>query len=1031
MPGVAAKTPTRPAAEKCQVAIGHAFLERLNADDVVEICQQLRAQHHIASRDIADVLIGFRGSRGRFDDPLLFRYVNTLWQKKFIDTSDLLLALLKHTEYGTKASRIAAARHRRTLGIPSCEERVFAILAQNHLTSELPPSAWKSHDLLYAITRWMRIISEHEMGLQLENGGMHGLTPSHYGMYETLGTLALTILGNPGMRNLTQQPWWKKRRAIVASEMENFDTHVLQWMQSPLAGRLRGLASLPPFIATNDKGQPVFTDQQILSTISDVPIVHSRAGLFIWLNASLTGRPLTEDMSMLAYLHGRYGTDSQAMIVDLLVACFDVLTNAMLRKESRQTVKGIRSFICNKVPILLTMLSGTVAPPMTIEAFVQMAFMSEGMIPMEPLAPLTPGATDIRDILKVARLEFLQACGLHGLISETAIATILQEPAIALPRISRYTKDGLLAQCANNISRLDVHIEDLGSMQGNVGAICGCIVDTLSNLCINKDAMSLKSVCLELIKNIPNLDIIMQYTQPGMLLLPICTLLSDWIHDQDQTEFAPAYEEFATILLFVLAVIHRFDLDPSEVGLMADNFVTRLIDEMCVSTQPSELPEEQAAQLARWIEGLYAVDDHGETSGIGDDVMSQCSPQSFYLLVPSLFEQSVIACRSNALQMKTFNGGLELLLEPFLLPSSIIGLKWLGQHAWEDHNDTDIVLQALDKLLKAPSSSQDTLAMHRAILSIVATPLSDSLHELVRKRPDKKMASELLNLLKPHLHHQRTFKCSKAELDELIQTDGSLQRRLENGIRNLITWASNSSNPPNPPPKYSHKEFAVACQTLDADVILETILSELRQNSFNMSVALDISTAIICAPTADSIGVQTANARNDPTSKLRNHVRLQGSDVQNMLNKPQSYAEALARLSRRIETQLAMPQMPPIAMPIQIQEQAADQMMHDLGLGGLAGDISGANVEGAGNADLTGLDPSLDLSGASAQELADIAAVDTDSMQLDQSQMFGGLDLSLDQSQAQQVDALQNQEEDIFAGLDMNMGDLGEDFNFM
>ena len=58
-------------------------------------------------------------------------------------------------------------------------------------------------------------------------------------------------------------------------------------------------------------------------------------------------------------------------------------------------------------------------------------------------------------------------------------------------------------------------------MQGNAGAISGCIVESVNNLCISKDVMALKSVCNELAKRIPNIDIVMQYAQPSMLLMPL------------------------------------------------------------------------------------------------------------------------------------------------------------------------------------------------------------------------------------------------------------------------------------------------------------------------------------------------------------------------------------------------------------------------------------------------------------------------------------------------------------------------------
>jgi mediator of RNA polymerase II transcription subunit 5 len=76
--------------------------------------------------------------------------------------------------------------------------------------------------------------------------------------------------------------------------------------------------------------------------------------------------------------------------------------------------------------------------------------------------------------------------------------------------VTRYTKEGLTAQCANNIGRLEPLIDEVNGMLGNTGAIAGCVVDIIGTLCINRDTMSLKSVCNMLIKKTSVLDIILQ-----------------------------------------------------------------------------------------------------------------------------------------------------------------------------------------------------------------------------------------------------------------------------------------------------------------------------------------------------------------------------------------------------------------------------------------------------------------------------------------------------------------------------------------
>jgi mediator of RNA polymerase II transcription subunit 5 len=959
------------------------------------------------------------------NDPLFYPYITLFLKEKAIASADLLLALLDSSlsRSGGSGNLIST----RTFGQPCYEERVFTILTQIHLSTELPASAIEVHSLVHALIKWVHHVCEYETGRQLEGAGLDSVHPCSLGAYEALGSLAISILGNPGIRNVAKQSWWKDGRARIVEEMQNYDANILQWMQSQVAGRLRALTGMPPYIKTDSKGRPVLTDEQILDAIPQVPTLNSRAGLFLWLNAALAARPLTDDLSVLGYLHARYPGNVQSLIVDLLVAAFDNLTNAMLRKEIRQNFKVIRSFICNKLPTLIAMLSGSIGEQITPEACIQMALIPGGLISMTPLPPISAGATDIEESLKGTRLEFLQACALHGLVAESTIAAILREN-IALPRVAKYSKDALVAQCANNISRLAPLIDDLNGMQGNAGAVSACIVETINNLCMSKDTMSLKTVCNELTKRIAYMDIIMQYTLPNMILLPLCNLLNDWVHDQDQTEFTPSYEEFASILLLTLATMHRYDIQWPDVGILGDSFVARLIDEMSCSKPPSELPDEQGSQLAKWIEGLFAVDDSGETSGIGDDVMRQCSPQNFYLLVPTLFEQSVLACRSNALAINTFKGGLELLLEPFLLPSLIMGLGWLVEHSWEDHNDVEVLLQVLEKLLKPSSSSQETQAMHKAILSMVATPWHDSLQELQRRQPDKKKVAELSALLKPYLNSQRTLNCRRDELDQWIQDEGALKSRVQQSIRDLIRWASTSTNPPDPPPRYAHKLFAIACQALSPEILLSIIIAEIIATDYaTIPTALDVCISMICAPTSLSASALQPGSTGSmsPVAALRNHVRHLVSAPQTLLSWPQRNAEALVQLSRRIEAQMSIAQMPPLALPLQMHDQTADQMMQDLGLDIPAAADGNATASGAGSIDLGPEFAGLgDISSTTAQELVDLAnaggASGGGAGGMDLDDFNGLLDLKSGGQGDQDGSQGMNNDDDIFAGLDID-----------
>jgi mediator of RNA polymerase II transcription subunit 5 len=130
-------------------------------------------------------------------------------------------------------------------------------------------------------------------------------------------------------------------------------------------------------------------------------------------------------------------------------------------------------------------------------------------------------------------------------------------------------------------------------------------------------------------------------------------------------EYAPVYDEFGAILLLVLAFVHRFGLTYYDIGISSDSFVAEYLEKGHLSIMIDDLTPDQDRQLGGWLKGLFSPDS-GE--GVSDDLMSSCRPQDFYLLVPTLFNQLVLACSSEALTLDAVKSGLDCMSPP--LPES-------------------------------------------------------------------------------------------------------------------------------------------------------------------------------------------------------------------------------------------------------------------------------------------------------------------------------------------------------------------------
>ncbi|KAG9635883.1 mediator complex, subunit Med5, partial [Aureobasidium melanogenum] len=1014
------------AAEQWSTLFRTCFVHRIRASQLNKPFSELWSTQPIPGSQLTSIIFT-SGASGV--DPLITEYLEQILHVTTIDTCDILVALLAHSRYALKKKAST-----RTPLSNAFLEHVLSLLVRLVAAGERPKTAREARNVVRALGECLTACRAHEMVLLMQNVDvMQSPDPQVVTSFETLATLAIALLNHSMVKADISDVWPQTMKDKIASACSNFSELISPWSHSQTGARLHMLAKTPPL------GKPDFSTVEIASAVNDLPVTNSRVGLYIYLNAALCARPLTDDMSLFNYLHAKYQNDTQSLVSDLIVASFDVLANALQQHQSSNQLLCYRSFIANKLPLLITTLSASFAP-MTSQVHIQMALRRVDVHPFPPLS--SDNDTTNNEILKKSRLEFVQACILFQLGNEQAFHSVIGEsPAPIAPRVVRYNRQSLAQQCIANIHRVEELARELEGMNGNAGAISGALVDTIQHLYTAKETMSLRTLCNIFSRRLPLMDIIFQYAQPSDVLSPLCNLLNEWTHDEDQSEYQPAYEEFASVLLLVLAVIHRYQLTEAEIGAFSsDSFITRMMKNMSTSIDVRALDDDQQKQLTKWVQGLYATDEQGETNGISDETMSHCPPQSFYLLVPTLFEQSVQACKLMALAVNTLKGGLEFLLEPFLLPSLIGGLSWVTKHSWEDHGDTEILLQMLRKLIQPDSISGDAQAMHQTILAMIARPLARSLQELQRRQPKRKDVAPVMELLQPHLDSQRAGKCSSAELTEWsVAADGGLRTVVKTLVGGLVQWSSQGSIS-SIPYKYTHCTITTALDMLGADEVLAIILDEVRSQTRSGcgSAALEVATAIVCAPSplpalsqANALMQfdQAAPVSVSPRRTLRQALRARLDEPKELLAMETERVETMVRLGRRVEAQLSVPAQ--LTMP-----------MTNLDLGDM--NITGADMQMTGAEMQMAADTTTDSTGAAAVADQDFTAAmdqslqmdttninDTNSMSLDMSNnLFTGQDMDFDLTGTSQQhgNGQMNNEDDIFAGLEMDLG--GDDFDF-
>lgn len=168
----------------------------------------------------------------------------------------------------------------------------------------------------------------------------------------------------------------------------------------------------------------------------------------------------------------------QSATVDLILASFDVLANAVFRNEGKQAAHVLRSHIMNKLPLLIASLSKHMFPPLTAEYCITDALRRVDVNAFPTLSSMFDESRNNNPFTDSAREEFCWACCLHGLLPESSIETILGEtPYQSLPSRGRYVRDTLVTECLADSERVISLVGELDNMDGNVGAACQTITE--------------------------------------------------------------------------------------------------------------------------------------------------------------------------------------------------------------------------------------------------------------------------------------------------------------------------------------------------------------------------------------------------------------------------------------------------------------------------------------------------------------------------------------------------------------------------
>jgi mediator of RNA polymerase II transcription subunit 5 len=561
-----------------------------------------------------------------------------------------------------------------------------------------------------------------------------------------------------------------------------------------------------------------------------------------------------DDETVLGYLYNRYKDDTNTMVMDFVTAVIDVISNALLRNEPPSTLFLLRSFLCNKVPLILNRISPS---SLTSSYAISQSFLRTDVATLvglptshfDPFGNSSNSGTDaiFGDITVDLRQDFLFACALHSVIGEQDIQGILGElPLGAMSGSGRYDYREILAQCAADPGRVDQLLEEIEGVEGNSGAVVKALFEVMKNMCESRETMPLRNICSFLARKPSSIDVMLLFFKPAEILEPLCDLLDTWRYEEDQGEYQPVYEEFGYILLLVLTIVKRYSLTTADLAYSHppnnEAFVPKLLHRFSTPERIEDLSPDRHAQLGGWIKELY------EDEGISDNLMMSCRPQDFYRLVPTLFSQSLLCVQRGVLDLDSVKEAFSFLLTPFLLPSVISGLSWLTTHLWAHLDNATPTLAIIASLIIAPNLPPETAETHRTVLAITAHSLSDVLRALLSRPGISSDTAHLVHQierhLRPHTGFRRAAVPTREEHEAWVHAAGAggLAAALAGYYNSLLLWSGSGGGV-----QYSSRLLVDAAMNLGPQRCVEVVVGEVEKMKVaaQAGAAEDVAAAIL------------------------------------------------------------------------------------------------------------------------------------------------------------------------------------------
>lgn len=339
------------AAQTWSTFFAHSLASRLDPESFQSYVQLLSTKSPLPSTHVCDLFLRPSDTNDGSLDPRIPRYIQIMLGLGLVNIPGILRALRKYSTFGTiievqdaeKPSKDAPDEEdrrrkqegprKRWMNSYAAEETMFYQVAKHISSGSAPKDIQESIDLILVSIKWMNLVAQagNKANEMLNIGQSRAQEMS--ATITALGTLMVAVFDNERViQALNKKSCPKETASNLSKALADFVPLLMQ-SHPPSAGRLelfrsQTVLTLEPHVKKDTASNAIddiLEDGLNLGmdsiVVPDVPVMNSRAGLYIYLSAlvccplltpettnllQLVARPLIDDNNIFGYLQNRY-----------------------------------------------------------------------------------------------------------------------------------------------------------------------------------------------------------------------------------------------------------------------------------------------------------------------------------------------------------------------------------------------------------------------------------------------------------------------------------------------------------------------------------------------------------------------------------------------------------------------------------------------------------------------------------------------------------------------------------------------------